>query len=139
MTVVLDTSVLLAYINTGDRDHRGAAGLMEAVRRGIHGAPVIADYVIDEALTLLQRRTGQAAHAKRLLSLCRGQPGERAIGVVRRPTDSQLEAAERMFIDRFGRGLSFTDCVLVQMAQALQAPIASTDSGFDGLVQRIGL
>ena len=39
--------------------------------------------------------------------------------------------------ERFDRGLSFTDCALIVLARELDAPVASFDAHFDGIVERV--
>lgn len=136
MPVVLDTSLLVAYVNEGDPDHERARQIMRGILQGKHGTPVSLDYVLDEGLTLLQRRTGRAADARLFASLM--VPVEEVDGdpvlEFLRPPDPVLEAARDLFFERFERLLSFTDCVVAAFARDLDGAVGALEADFEGLV-----
>lgn len=138
MTVVLDTSVLAAYVNTRDSYHDRACAIMRRVLRRELGAAVTCDLVLAEGMNLLWKRPSRPEVSDTYASLFLPAQG-RPAAVELRPLDgSQLERARDLHLKLFERrGFSFTDSVLLVMALDLRASVASFDAGFDGLVTRI--
>lgn len=137
MTVVIDTSVLVALAHVRDSKHTESKALMQRILSGHYGLPVTSDYVLDEGLTLLQRRSGNPKAAADFASFFLGDEKDPAPIDMRFMDKEGIQQALELHLDRYARRLSFTDCVLATMAQRLGAPIASFDSGFDGVVPRI--
>lgn len=139
MPVVLDTSILVAFLNARDRNHSRSVTLMDRIRRGEYGVPVASDYVLDEGLTLLQKRTRDATACREYEALFFGEGSSQPLLSLRETSSEELAAARDIFFRHFERGLSFTDCVIVALAESLRAPVASLDAGFDGIVPRVPL
>jgi predicted nucleic acid-binding protein len=133
LTVLVDTSMLVAYLHAGDRDHARARTVMNGILQGRHGVPLVCDYVLDEALTLLQRRTGRKDHAEALLGFVLGTSSRPAAVRSCHVEPRHVEAAVLVFIKHFERRLSFTDCILLALAAEQACAIASLDAGFAGL------
>lgn len=134
MTIVLDTSFLVAAVNPGDRHHADAGRLMAAILRREHGQAVSCDQVLGEGLTLLQRRRRNAQVSRAFADLLTGaRPFARLVPV----DEDVVRRAVALHFERYDRGLSFTDCVLATLARDLDAAIASYDDHFDGLVRRV--
>ncbi len=136
MAVLLDTSVLFAKVNERDRHHDEANAFLRRVLQGEFGTAIITSFVVDEALTLMQFR-GQPADGARklgsLLGLDDASPGSpfHVVSV----QDGDLEPAYRRFLQHYERGLSFTDCTLLAVADRLDVDaVATFDSDFEGLV-----
>lgn len=138
MPVVVDTSVLAAYLNPSDADHPHALRIMRAIMKGHHGLPLSSDYVLAEGLTLLRRRPGRRDVSQRFLSLFAPSAPAAPILRIQHASAEEVQQAVRLHFERYERKLSITDCVLVGLARAWSAPIASFDGGLDGLVERIG-
>lgn len=140
MTILLDTDVLISFINRREGKHAQAAELMRQILEGRWGAPAITDYVLDEALTLLKVRGAPPEAADRLLKLAfeATAPGRTSPLPLVRVTDAAFARAIPLFRRHFRRGLSFTDCtILAVMAERGIEPLASFDRGFDGLAARV--
>lgn len=137
MTLVLDTSVLAAFLHAGDPHHAQARAIIRRVLAGKHGAPVTCDHVLDEGLTLLRRRPGREDISRRFAAMFFGDPN--LPGFLRiHPFDADTtRRALALHFERYERGLSFTDCALVVLARELDSPVASFDAHFDGIVERV--
>jgi predicted nucleic acid-binding protein len=134
MAVFLDTSVLVAARNVDDKNHARAKELMKSMLRGEHGEIYTSDYVMDEAVTLMLMRTKKIELAINV--------GEY---VLRSPRIRKLRVTEDVFDAAWGKfkslrkPMSFTDCASLALVEKSGiGSIASFDSGFDGLVERIG-
>lgn len=140
MTILLDTDVLVAWINKREGKHHQAMQLVDRILEGAWGPPSTTDYVLDEALTLLLARGAAPEAADRLLGFTvgSGAGGGRPGFPLVRVTDSAFGGAIPLFRRYFRRGLSFTDCTsLAFMAERRLDAIASFDRGFDGLAARV--
>lgn len=109
---------------------------MRRVLRGEHGTPVALDYVLDEGLTLLQRRTGEAADARLYASLMVPVEGTDADPVVEflRVPEPVLREARNLFVERWERGLSFTDSVVAALARDLGGAVGALGDDLEGIV-----
>ena len=137
MSVVFDTSVLVAFVNPRDPLHKTARSIVERAARGELGKPVTSEHVLVEGLTLLQRRAGRPEVSRRFASMFTGAKGLPSLVHPVRTGREELGRAIALHFRHFAKGLSVTDCVLLVLAEELGAPIASFDAGFDGLVGRI--
>ncbi|HVL88115.1 MAG TPA: PIN domain-containing protein [Candidatus Thermoplasmatota archaeon] len=137
MTVVLDTSLLIASINVDEPRHPEAQLLLRRILAGELGVPVTSDYVLDEGLTLLRRRPGRKEVSQDYASFFLGEADSPPPISLRTATRQEIEKAARLHFQHYERGLSFTDCILVVLAQDLGATVASFDEGFDGIVPRV--
>lgn len=137
MTVILDTSVLAAFVNPRDPLHRAARSILARASGGELGKPVTSEHILIEGLTLLQRRAGRVEVSRRFSSLFTGAKGAPALVHPLRTGREELGRAIDMHFTLFAKKLSVTDCVLLVLAEDMRAPIASFDAGFDGLVERI--
>jgi predicted nucleic acid-binding protein len=137
VTIALDTSVLVAFLHSGDPSHKTAATIMRRVLAGKHGAPVTCDHVLDEGLTLLRRRPGREEVSRKFAALFYGDPKLPGFVRVRSLDPEATRRAVSLHFERYERGLSFTDCALVVLAQDLGCPVASFDAHFDGIVARV--
>lgn len=137
MTVVLDTSVLVALVHSREPRHDATRRFMGKVFRGELGQPVSSEYVLDEGLTLLRRRPGRPVVSRDFASYFFGDDeGPPPLRLVT-STQEDVHAAAELHFDRYDQELSFTDCVLATLAARLDAPVASFDRGFDGVVARV--
>jgi predicted nucleic acid-binding protein len=137
LTLVLDTSVLAAFLHEGDPDHGNAAAIMRRVLAGKHGAPVSCDHVLDEGLTLLRQRPGHEAVSRRFAAMFHGDRGLKAFVRLHALDAEATRRAVALHFERYDRGFSFADCALVVLARDLDAPVASFGAHFDGIVERV--
>jgi len=135
MAVFLDTSVLVAARNVDDKNHVVAEELMRSMLRGEHGEIYTSDYVVDEAVTLMLMRTKRLKLAIDVGEYVLRSPRIRKLRV----SEDVFDAAWERFKSLGKRPMSFTDCTsLALMEKSGIGSIASFDSGFDGLVKRVG-
>jgi predicted nucleic acid-binding protein len=133
LSVFIDTGIFVAVRNAADKDHRRGKELMR--RKGEFGAAYTSDYVIDEAITTALTRTKRLELAIDIGEFILSSP--RIIKL--RVSEDAFNAAWELFKSLKERFLSFTDCTsLALMEKNGIERIASFDSGFDGLVERIG-
>ena len=137
MPVLMDTSVLAAFLNPRDENHARAKGLMREVMLGGHGTPISSDAVLAEGLTLLRRRPGRRDVSTRFAGIFAADGVLAPIVRLRRATAEELDRAVAFHFSHYDRQLSITDCLLLGLAADMSAPIASFDEGFDGLVERL--
>lgn len=55
--VFIDTSVLVAFLNTRDENHPKAIKIVKDILSNMYGKPVISDYIFDELATVSLIRT----------------------------------------------------------------------------------
>jgi predicted nucleic acid-binding protein len=107
---------------------------------GEHGTPVSTDYVLDEGLTVIQARTGRVEDARLFASYFVSVPQvdhDPLLELIHVP-ERIVDAARKLFFERFERGLSFTDCVVASLARDLDGSVAATEDHFEGIVPTIG-
>ncbi len=136
MSVLVDTSVLVGFLNVRDGHHDRATELMQALIEGLHGVPFVSDYVLDESYTFIRSRTGQPDLAARLWGLLQieGQEGLLVVEFVG-PEDFWLTVE---FLAAHGdQPLSFTDGTTVTLVRRMGLDgVMSFDRDFDGHVER---
>lgn len=139
ISIVIDTDVLIAFISKRETEHQAAKGLVENALSGRWGTPFVTDFIIDEGLTLLMARKARLEAAERLIALF--SPADPAAPVSLLPIrvgEEAFTSSLGLFRRHYERGLSFTDCTTVAVAEQRQvAQVASFDDGFDGLVTRV--
>jgi len=135
LSIFLDTGVLVAIKSADDKKHSRAEELMEPILRGELGEIYTSDYVIDEAVTLVLTRTKKLKLAIDVGEYVLSSPRIKKLRV----SKDVFDAAWQRFKSLGKRPMSFTDCTsLALMEKDRIRNIASFDSGFDGLVERIG-
>ncbi len=135
MSIFIDTGIFVALRNAADRDHQRAKELMKRVLRAEFGAIYTSDYVIDEAITTALARTKRLELAIDVGEYVLSSPRIKKLRV----SEDVFNAAWERFKSLKERPMSFTDCTsLALMEKSGIGRIASFDSGFDGLVERIG-
>lgn len=113
MSVLLDTGIILAYLNREDAGHEEATDLIERVARKEFGAPFVTDHVIDELFVLIRARTRSASleeAAKRWLPL--PEPALKGLAAISLGVDV-LDPAWEIFRKYRDQGISFTDATLM--------------------------
>jgi predicted nucleic acid-binding protein len=134
MTVVLDTSFLAAFVNPDDPLHSQAYEAMGRMTTGELGMPVTSEHVLAEGLALLQRRPRRVAVSRSFVAMFTGRAKARPAVQLRRTTREDLGRATDLHFTHFDRGLSLVDCILLGLAQDVDAHVATFDRGFRGLV-----
>lgn len=131
MTILLDTGFFLGFLNGRDPHHADAVAHWRAVQTGKHGRIFSLDAVYVEAMNYLARKPPQREVAEGLRQLREG--GSTSIRWLGHD-DQGLAIASGLYFDRFDRGLSMTDCLLISAAKQMGAKVVTFDRGFHGLV-----
>lgn len=111
MSVLVDTSVIVAALNLRDRKRSGARRLLADILRGKYGTPFVTDYIVDETLTFLASRSAEAA--RRAGALFFEKPVFRIL-----PVSIDVFNAAWVLFQRHLPVLSFTDATTVEAAKA---------------------
>lgn len=154
MTLLFDTDFLYARYNNRDERHKDTNIVYKKIMLGEYGNPVLLDYVFDELVTLIQvRSSGKIARevGQELLSLI-----DSKLITLLQVNSSDFFAAWELFSKQSdaptdlenikkwqsskkdSKLLSFTDCVIIEVAKSLQIPvIAGFDQRFKSWVKLI--
>lgn len=138
MTVFIDTGVFYAHHDSEAARHESARALMDAVMAGEFGQPYTNDYVVDEAITLTRKRTGDFDAALSIANRILGRESFPDVITVTQVSRAQFEEAISLFERYDDHDLSFTDATILETCNrdGIDA-VASFDDDFDGLVGRI--
>jgi predicted nucleic acid-binding protein len=136
MSVLVDTGVLVAFLNERDSRHERAVELMRALMEGLHGTPFVSDYILDETYTFILTRTGRREYVERLWQLLRSNKS-RGLLVLEFVGREDFWASRQLLEEHADRRLSFTDGTSVILVRRMGLDgIVSFDRDFDGLVER---
>lgn len=138
MSVFLDTGLYFALQNQSARGHEAARRAFEAVLDGRYGTAFTSDFIYDEAVTLVRKRTGRHDEARTV--------GDRILGRDEYPstveflflTEDTFEHAVEVF-DRYDdQPLSFTDATTIALVERHDIDrVLAFDDDFDGVVDRL--
>lgn len=130
MSLLIDTSALIAARNANDRNHEKALKFMVPALKGEHGKAFVSDYIFDEAVSLAYIRTGNRKFAQDIARFARAKPiNFRFI----EPVD--FDRAWEIYLQYHDKHLSFTDCTNIALMERLGIETLFTfDKGFKGLV-----
>ena len=139
MSVLLDSSVIIAFLHRRDRMHDAAQDLMKPILSGTRGIPVITDYIVDEVLTFMVARGVTRPQLDRTIEFLLGNGTEPGPFLLHRVGADHFAQALHLLRRHRERRLSFTDCTSLSIMESVGvAAIASFDKGFDGFVERLG-
>jgi predicted nucleic acid-binding protein len=135
MSLLLDTSALVAARNANDKNHNKALEIMTPALQGDYGKPFVTDYIFDEAVTLAYIRTGSKRFAHDIGKFVKAKPiNFRFI----EPID--FDKAWEFYQHYEDKHLSFTDCTNIALMERLDIETIFTfDMEFKGLVNLIAL
>lgn len=141
--IILDTSFLYSFLNKNDTNHNKAVELMNKIISRKFGKPIIFEYVINELFTLMINKQ-PFNYIEKVIDLIL-QDVEKNIFQIITLTDREnsLRNIIRLFKKINGdpnrkKKLSFTDCaILFAMVQNDIFYLASFDSGFDGILEKM--
>ena len=120
--IMLDSSFLIAYHNTKDKNHKQASELMPRIASGEYGKVNITDYIFDETATYLAAKQG-LGKAITIGTYLLG--ASELIGI----TKNDFEEAWSLFKSQRNTHLSFTDCTIII---AMRANSITKLATFDG-------
>lgn len=109
--IVLDTSFLVAFLNSDDALHEAAVEAMAALRAGKWGDALLPEYVFLETVTVLSSRAGLAFAQEEGAQLLRAKEAE----VV--PCSPYFAEAFEIFRSQRKARLSFVDAALIAIAK----------------------
>ena len=126
MTLFIDASVFCAYANKDDVHHEKAVAIINDVVAGTYGKALTTDYVFDEAVTVVLRRSNK----KNAVEL--GDFLLNSEVFVAKIDASIFQQAWKLF--KKSEGLSFTDCTIVAFMKSFSIDVIATfDKGFKTL------
>jgi len=136
VTVLIDSNVIIALLNTRDRKHPRARELLTRLKDQEYGMRLTIDYVLDEVLTTLWMHTQQKNIVTKAHTLIRRTPEFIKFEYV---TPGVLDLAWEKW-EHFAKWpekpLSFTDCCILAFIDAYDVGyLATFDSDFAGLCQ----
>lgn len=118
--IILDTSFIVAFVNTRDVHHTAAVEAMSMIASGRLGRPLVPEYVVGETLTVIVCRAGLPAAVR----IGRRMLESKDLTVV--PCTSYMDGAFEIFRAQRGRRLSFTDAAIVAIARSEEIPHVAT-------------
>jgi len=137
MGVLLDTDFLVSFWNADERRHDEAVATLEELRNGARGQLYLTTFIVDEAATLMMRRSRSLANVRRFVRFLLGLPPAPKVFAILY-LDQRLfdRAAERFLASR--KRLSFTDCTSLEIMrdEGIEA-IATFDEDFRGLAETL--
>ncbi len=132
--IIIDTGIIAAFYNNNDKNHKRAVILLDNLRRGKYGTGILTDYVLDETVTLLYVRSKRKELAIHVGDLIISEK----LGKFFPMSYELITKTWEKFQSLIEKGLSFTDCSLIAIADYLDCnDILSFDTDFDGLINRI--
>ncbi|MDP3103332.1 MAG: PIN domain-containing protein [Candidatus Methanoperedens sp.] len=134
MSLLIDTSALVAARNADDKNHNKALDIMTRALKGEFGKLYISDYIFDEAVTIAYIRTGNKNFANDIGIFARTKP---IIFRFIEPID--FERAWEIYLQFQDKNFSFTDCTNIALMERNGIDTIFTyDSEFNGIVSIIG-
>jgi predicted nucleic acid-binding protein len=125
--IFYDTGAWYALTVPGDKNAPAARGLQTAVARGVHGAIVTTNFVVNEAATLVRMETDTETAVR----LARGVLGRPTITLVWIGSD-HFNNALALFESHRDKRWSFTDCTSFAIMRELGiAKAFSFDRNFE--------
>lgn len=135
MSILLDTSALIAARNADDTNHTKTMEIMVPALNGEYGKVFVSDYIFDEAVTLAYIRTGSKRFAHDIGRFARAKP---IIFRFIEPID--FDRAWELYQQYEDKRISFTDCTNIALMERLKIETLFTlDSDFNGLVNLISV
>lgn len=133
MSVLIDTSALIAARNADDKNHPKTMDIMARALKCEFGKVFVSDYIFDEAVTLAYIRTGSKRFAHDIGRFARAKPiNFRFI----EPID--FDRSWELYQQFEDKHLSFTDCTNIALMERLGIEMLFTfDTEFKGLVNLI--
>ncbi len=134
MTILVDTSGVIATRNKDDADHDAAVAAMRKILQNQYGEAFTTDYIFDESVTIALVRTRKPEIA---VDVGKFILNTRRIAMIT-TTQQDFKEAWTLFQTYMTKRLSFTDCTLLAIARRLGInTIFTYDSHFDGLLTRV--
>ncbi len=134
MSLLIDTSAIVAVRNADDKNHDKSLDIMTHALKGEFGKLYISDYIFDEAVTIAYLRTGNKNFANDIGNFARTR---QIIFRFLEPID--FERAWELYLQLKDKSFSFTDCTNIAFMERYGIDTLFTyDSEFRGIVSIIG-
>ncbi|MFQ5832431.1 MAG: type II toxin-antitoxin system VapC family toxin [Candidatus Thorarchaeota archaeon] len=135
MTVLIDSNVIIALLNTRDNNHSKAKELLTELKDPKYGMRLTVDYVLDEVLTTLWMHTKKKNIVRKAYDLIRNTPEFIRFEYITPRTLDLAWDKWRQFAKWPERPLRFTDCCILAYIDGNNVTyLATFDSDFGGLV-----
>ncbi|MEM2925725.1 MAG: PIN domain-containing protein [Methanocellales archaeon] len=135
MSIIIDTSAIVAARNSDDKNHKTAIGIFEDILDGIYGTAIISDLILSEAVSYAYIVTKNKNIALDIAKFAQAKP-LRLIFV----TAADLDLALELYQQYFDSELSFTDCTTIALMKRLRIEALFTfDREFQGIVKTVGV
>jgi predicted nucleic acid-binding protein len=105
--ILLDSSFLVAYANTRDKNHGSALKIQKDIDDGKYGTMVITDYIFDEIVTRMFKEVAYAGNISNY-----GQAILDTIELMQ-VDENIFNASWEIFKEQKGTRFSFTDCTSI--------------------------
>lgn len=126
--IILDTSFIVALHNARETHHEKALELMTGIDEGLMGNPLVPEFVLSEALTVMAARID----LKTAGLVGRHIMGSEEVEIV--PCTAFMREALEIFAAQRSRRLSFTDATIVAISRSEGVPDVAT---FDRRLGRV--
>lgn len=135
MSIIIDTSALIAARNSDDKNHKIAIAIFEDILNGIYGTAFISDLILSEAISYAYIATKNKNIALDIAKFALTKP-LRLVYIT--PVD--LDLAFEIYQQYFDSELSFTDCTTIALMKRLRIEALFTfDREFQGIVKTVGV
>jgi predicted nucleic acid-binding protein len=133
MTVFIDSNIIIALLNSRDKNHSRAKELLEELKEPKFGMRITNDYVLDEVVTTLWMHTHRKSIVNKAYKLLRHTPEfirfEHTIPMILNLAWEKWD----LFAKWPEKPLSFTDCCILSFIDKNDITyLATFDSDFSG-------
>ncbi|MBD3159419.1 MAG: PIN domain-containing protein [Candidatus Lokiarchaeota archaeon] len=138
MAVLLDSNVIIAMLNSRDKNHSRAGELLTKLKQPEYGMRITIDYVLDEVLTTLWNHTHRRSIVEKAYNLICSRPDFIKFSQVGFDVLDIAWETWMKFASWPEKPFSFTDCCIIAFMDKNDIEhLATYDSDFDGLVSII--
>jgi predicted nucleic acid-binding protein len=134
MTVFIDSNIIIALLNSRDKNHTRAKKILEELKEPKFGMRITTDYVLDEVVTTLWMHTHRKSTVNKAYNLLRNTPEFIRFEYTTPMVLDLAWAKWEQFAKWPEKPLSFTDCCILSFIEKHDITYLSTfDSDFCGL------
>lgn len=135
MAILVDTNFIIAYLIKSDDNHKRAVKLFDSFKEGELGSLYIADYIIDEVVTVLWMRLKRKDIVEKSYEFMSEKTGIFKHLQLSKSTVENSWEIWKKYSEYPKRPLSFTDCSLLAVADEYSIQyLVSFDAEFNGLL-----
>ncbi|MCA1813650.1 MAG: PIN domain-containing protein [Halobacteriales archaeon] len=138
MSILVDSGVVGGSRLPRDGRHAAAHAATKRAIAGRWGTPIVSDFLVTEAVTLVRTRAKSHALADDVAAFLLGETPYGKVFVLERVTADVFQEARDIFRTYADKELSFVDCTSIALVRAHDLDgILSFDRGFDGIIPRV--